>query len=470
MKNNKSFLHCTAIAAAMLAFTACSNDGILSGETQVPETVIPVAKGHPLAITASIGGGVNTRMESSETGSGIKLDWQIGDKLYMLTSADGANWDEVYYTFKANALAEGNTSKATFLCDDFSFPEGTTKVKFIYTSTNVAAKADLDKNVQTLGEQSGKIEDVAKHIYMETADLDATTEEDVKNLAATLAHSNAVMKVVIAKSDIQWGDAGYAPAQITMKLQSNVKLAGTTENTITINNTAAWDENSQIIANVVVCMTGEGMGTGDRWIFSTKDGLGNSLVKATASAKLLAGGKRYNAPVNFATGDYFPLLSSFFVNFAGDGTLDETTKTIITGAYGASGWSFENAPLNLSAYNYLVIETTVGAGKGTQLRLIDDGGFWGGAQSQTNIETAKAIFDLNNQDAVKDEAGVLTPLERKIDKANIRVACFWSFGGEDNKLVISKLYLTTTEPDTPSGDGNTEVEVPGIDDSGEDAF
>lgn len=472
MKNKQFFLHCTAIAAAMLTFAACSSDGILSEDTNVPETVIPVVKGHPLTITASIGGEAKTRMISTEAANGIKLEWEVGDKLYMLTSTDdGATWADTYYTFGATALSESGASKATFICDDFAFPEGTTKVKFIFTSGVVADKADLDKNVQSLGEQTGKIEDVAKHIYMETEALSVTSEEDVKNLTTTLVHANAVMKVVIAKSDIEWGETNYAPAEVTMQLQSNVKLAGTTDNTITIKNTSAWDENSQIVANIVVCMTGEAMGSSDRWIFSTKDGLGNSLVKATATAKLLAGGKRYNAPVTFATGDYFPLLSSHFVVYAGDGgSLDETTKTIITGAYGASGWNFENTPLNLSAYNYMVIETTDGAGKGTQLRLFDDGGFWGGAQSQTNINDAKAIFDLNNQDAGTDEAGNLTPLGRKINKANIRIACFWSFGGEDHKLVISKMYLTTTAPDVPSGDGDTEVEIPSIDDSGEDAF
>lgn len=472
MKNNKFFLHCTAIAAAILTFAACSSDGILSEETNVPETEIPAVKGHPLAITASIGGDARTRMISSEAANGIKLEWEVGDKLYMLTSTDnGASWADTYYTFKATALSENGASKATFICDDFSFPEGTTKVKFIYTSTTVAAKADLDKSVQSLGEQTGKIEDVAKHIYIETEPLSATTEEDVKNLTTTLVHANAVMKVVIAKSDIEWGDNNYAPAEITMKLQSNVKLSGTTDNTIVIKNTASWNGDSQIVANIVVCMTGEEMGASDRWIFSTKDGLGNSLVKATASAKFLTGGKRYNAPVTFATGDYFPLLSTHWVVYAGEGgSLDETTKTIITGAYGASGWNFENIPLNLSAYNYLVIETTAGSGRGTQLRLFDDGGFWGGAQSQTNINDPKAVFDLNNQDAGTDNAGTFTPLERKINKANIRLACFWSFGGEENKLVINKMYLTTTAPNVPPGDGGTEVEVPGIDDSGETAF
>ena len=48
MRNNKSFLHCTAIAAIMLVFTACSNDENFSEQTNVPETIAPVVKGHPL--------------------------------------------------------------------------------------------------------------------------------------------------------------------------------------------------------------------------------------------------------------------------------------------------------------------------------------------------------------------------------------------------------------------------------------
>lgn len=57
MRNNKSFLHCTAIAAIMLVFTACSNDENFSEQTNVPETIAPVVKGHPLVISASIGVG-----------------------------------------------------------------------------------------------------------------------------------------------------------------------------------------------------------------------------------------------------------------------------------------------------------------------------------------------------------------------------------------------------------------------------
>lgn len=76
MRNNKSFLHCTAIAAIMLVFTACSNDENFSEQTNVPETIAPVVKGHPLAISASIGGGAQTRMSSSEAANGIKLEWK----------------------------------------------------------------------------------------------------------------------------------------------------------------------------------------------------------------------------------------------------------------------------------------------------------------------------------------------------------------------------------------------------------
>ena len=479
MRNNKSFLHCTAIAAIMLVFTACSNDENFSEQTNVPETIAPVVKGHPLVISASIGGGAQTRMSSSEAANGIKLEWEVGDKLYMLTSTDnGATWADTYYTFVATALSESGASKATFICDDFAFPEGTTKVKLIYTSGAVAAKTDLDKNAQALGEQSGKIEDIAKNIYLETEALSATSEEDVKNLTTTLVHANAVMKVVIAKSDIAWGDNNYAPAEITMQLQSNVKLAGTTDNTIIIKNTSAWDENSQIVGHVVVCMVGGEIGVNDRWIFSTKDNLGNSLIKATASAKLLVGGKRYNAPVTFKTSDYFPLLNNYFNPAIWEnGTFDEANKSFSTGAYGFSGWSSEEGKgfptvWNLSNYHYLVIKFADGSehiNAGANFRMFDQIGYFSPA-SRTACDKDQVVVDLTQTlYKWKDDA----TMEGTLDISNVITIGFWSFGplGETPRpIVISNMYLTNANPDVPSGVGNTEVEVPGIDDSGEEAF
>lgn len=475
MRNNKSFLHCTAIAAIMLVFTACSNDENFSEQTNVPETIAPVVKGHPLAISASIGGGAQTRMSSSEAANGIKLEWEVGDKLYMLTSTDnGATWADTYYTFVATALSESGASKATFICDDFAFPEGTTKVKLIYTSGTVAAKTDLDKNAQALGEQSGKIEDIAKNIYLETEALSATSEEDVKNLTTTLVHANAVMKVVIAKSDIAWGDNNYAPAEITMQLQSNVKLAGTTDNTIIIKNTSAWDENSQIVANIVVCMTGEAMGTSDRWIFSTKDGLGNSLVKATTSAKLLAGGKRYNAPVTFKTDDYFPLLNDHITALSNGFIFDETEKSLATTMqYGVTGWDFRFiAHLNFSAYNYCVAEFE-STGNGYSLQFYNSDIWYGSIENlETGLTSKKVALDLNAKKTNHQKPDETGEFFDKSDIWAVTFSCTENNGEEDitNKIVIKRIYLTTTDPDVPSGDGYTEVEVPGIDDSGEEAF
>lgn len=470
MKNKNYFLYCAAIAATMFVFTACGNDGILSGETIVPETVAPVVKGHPLAINASIAGGAQTRMSSSEKENGIKLNWETGDKLYMLTSRDGTIWEDTYYMFQASTI-DTDASKATFICNNFSFPDGTTKVKLVYTSSIVENKDAFVKTAQSLGEQTGSIADVAKHIYMETAVIDATTEEEVKNLTASLVHANAVMKVKIAKSDIEWGDSNFAPAEITMKLVStSARLEGTTDNTITIKNVTAWDAEDNIVSNIVVCMTGE-IGSSDRWIFSTKDALGNSLTRATVSAKLLAGGKCYNAPVTFVTGDYFPLLRDNMVQFSGDEnsfSLNETTNTIITGNFGAAGWNFENANLNLSKYKYMVIKTTAGYGLGADFRLFYYGGFWGGKYSQTYIETSQEVMNLDELIG-KQNDNPLDPQEY-MNKATITNACFWTFGGEDKKIVIDKIYLSNTEPTDPSGDGDTKVEVPGIDDSDEDAF
>jgi hypothetical protein len=469
MKHKKSFFYHVAVAAIMLSFSACSADE--SAIDNLPEVTAPVTKGHSLTITAAINTGAKTRLVSSEGTNGIKFNWEIDDKLYMLSSTDGVIWADTYYTFAVKEI-DTDASKASFVCDDFSFPTGTTHVKFVYTSASVSTKADLEKSAQTLGTQSGKVEDVAKYIHMETAIQSADSEEAVKELSATLVHSNAVMKVVIAKSDIEWGSS-FAPTEITMKLQSSsIILNGTTDNTITVTNTAAtWNADNQIVANVVVCTTGSAT-AGDRWKFTTKDGLGNSLTKVTTSAKVLDGGKRYQAPIAFVTGDYFPLLNSNFEVFAGEGgSLNEATKTIITGAYGASGWDFIAVPLDFSAYRYLVIKAEEGYGKGTQFRLFDEGRFWGGYQCQPVITDTQTVIDLEELQVGKDEAGSFTP-ERSLNKAYITLACIWSFGGEENKLVIDKIYLTNTKPDepTPPGDGNTNIGMGDMEDTDESAF
>lgn len=458
MKNLNCFLHCAAVAAAMLTLAACSSDDILSAADTTPQKETTVVKGHPLTISAAIGTTPTTRMGSAEADNGIKLTWDTDDPLYMLTSTDGTTWAETYYTFKATEVKD---DQATFVCNDFTFPEGTTKVKVVYTLTTPTSKADLDKTKQSLGEQTGLVADVAKHLYMETKALDAASEEAVKKLTATLGHVNAVMKVVIPKSDIEWGDNSYAPKELTMKLQSNsLKLEGTTDNTITVKNDAATWDGDQLVANVVVCMTGT-KADGDRWIFTTKDGLGNTLTRATSSAKALAGGKRYKAPVTFETGDYLPLLASNWTWFAGDEatrSFDETTKTIINAQYGAGGWNFESANLNLSKYKYLVVTTTAGYGKGNQLRLYNSG-FWGGTCNETDINEAKAVCDLDNITKKADESV-------KIDKSKIQLVCFWGLGGEDNKLVVDKIYLTNTKPEG----SNPGATVDPFADADEDAF
>ncbi len=460
MKNLKCFLHSAAATAALLTLAACSSEDILSAEDTTALEETTVVKGHPLTISAAIGTTPTTRMGSAEGDNGIKLTWDKDDPLYMLTSTDGgSSWADTYFTFKATEVKD---NQATFVCDNFAFPEGTTKVKFVYTSTTPASKADLDKTKQSLGEQTGLITDVAKKLYMETEAMDATSEEAVKQLTATLNHANAVMKVVIPKSDIEWGDDGYAPRELTMKLQSSsLKLEGTTDNTITVKNDAAAWEGDQLVANVVVCMTGT-KADGDRWIFTTKDGLGNTLTRATSSAKALTGGKRYNAPVTFETGDYFPLLASNWNWFSGtesDRSFDETTKTIINAEYGAGGWEFgSTTPLNLSKYEYLVVTSTAGYGKGNQLRLYNSG-FWDSTCNETDINEAKAVFDLDNITKKNDESV-------RIDKSKIQLVCFWGLGGEDNKLVLDKIYLTNTKPEG----NNPSATVDPITDANEDAF
>jgi len=478
MKTKKTFLYCTAIAATMLAFTACSNDDTFPEENVAPVET-PTLKGSPLTISASIGNAQNnakTRLVSSESANGIKLSWEIGDKLYMMTSTDGSDWATAYYSFQATVI-DTDASKATFVCDDFTFPTGTTKVKFVYTSKEVSAAADLDKSAQNLSEQRGTIANVANYIHMETGALDAASEVAVKPLVTTLVQSNAVMRVTLAKSDIEWGN-DYFPAEITMKLQStSLTLKGATDNTVTIRNTTNWNAEDQITANIVVCMDGT-VSTTDRWIFTMKDGLGNSLIKATTSAKVLQGGKRYNAHLNFTTENYFPLLAGYFnPSIWETGALDESQKTFATGAYGFAGWTTEAngypTGWNLSNYNYLVLKFANGSqhiAAGANFRMYDEASYWA-TQSHTACDKDQIVIDLTQE--MKKWSGD-NETSDALDITKVAIIGFWSFGpdnGVNRNIILDKMYLTNTDPtDNPSGDGNTNITTPGIDDAGEDAF
>lgn len=86
-------------------------------------------------------------------------------------------------------------------------------------------------------------------------------------------------------------------------------------------------------------------------------------------------------------------------------------------------------------------------------------------QTITLCDQAQNVIDLSQPlDKWVDD----NTTDGTLDITNIAIAGFWSFG--DGAIIVKKMYLTNTAPGTPSGDGNTDVEVPGIDDSDESAW
>ncbi len=474
MKKATFLWHSAAVAVAMLSLTSCSNDDEL--ETSAPvveETVAEEAAGHTLEISASIGN-ASTRLAGSETTTGIKLTWELGDKIYLMTSTDGTTWADDCFEFTATALGS-DASSATFTCNEFSFPDNTTHVKFVYTPESVIDSEDLTIENQDLSSQTGTIDYVASHLFLESDVYEAASETAVKGLTATMSHKNAVMKVVIPESDIVWGD-GYAPTTVTMQLESSsVELMGTANNTITLSNSAlTWDDSGNIVANIVVCMDGE-IGATDYWVFSTTDALGNQLILATSSAKLLEGGKRYSAPVTFTTGNYFPFLEEWFTEFSGSaGSFSRTTSTLVMDTYGAMGWYYtENfgAALNLSNYKYLVLRLTSGYGVGNQLRMSEIS-YWD-EQVQFAIDSKRTTIDLDAMPVIKDDAGTVTEMGYNLDKSNIALVCFWSYGGNDNAIVFDEISLkneSTGDDEEGSSTVDTGTSVDEIEDTDESAF
>lgn len=454
--------------ASVLAITGCGSEAMLDEPAGNIDNQI--RESESLTITASIKSDMATRMGSAEGESGIKLSWTANDKLYLLTSPDGNTWNDQFLTFTASKIDENNNSNATFTCADFSLPEGTKKVKYVFSAGQVNSKADLEKNAQKLGLQTGSIADVAGLLHMESAVMDAATSDDVKKLTVSMVHSNAVMKVSVKKGDVKWGD-NYNPQSVALTLDSNtMTLFGTENNTVTITN-PEWNTDGEIVANVVVCMEGA-IADGDRWILSTTDGKGNSLIQATNGAKALIGGKRYNAPITFSTADYFPILERYMtLNLWNQCLLEEATKTLTVAKDGGNGgWSAENGIFpttwDLTGYSYLVVDLAGNPTDTGNITLRSNGFNADGYALDFNSETSKIVVELG-----ADLTYEVNGETQTLDKTKVNVISFWSWPGVT--LKFNKIYLTDEKPaDTPVTPGvdDPQIGVGDIIDSGENAW
>ncbi len=121
----------------------------------------------------------------------------------------------------------------------------------------------------------------------------------------------------------------------------------------------------------------------------------------------------------------------------GDGnTYDEETHTLVTDAYGFGGWEYSNG-LDLSAYNYLVVEFCKGTNVtgGIDFRLFDQNSYWTDCASYT-VNSYRMVIDLHS----------MTANGAAVDPSHLYIIGFWTYGGESNRVVLNNVYVTNTYP------------------------
>ncbi len=122
------------------------------------------------------------------------------------------------------------------------------------------------------------------------------------------------------------------------------------------------------------------------------------------------------------------------------GSYDEDTHTLITGSFGFGGWQYSTG-MDLSGYNYLVIEL----GQGTNVsgsnfvKMYDTNSYWD-TPAVWAINSYRIVIDLNGD--FYDESGNLLDF----DTSTIYILGFWTWGGSDNAVVISRVYTTDEYP------------------------
>lgn len=114
------------------------------------------------------------------------------------------------------------------------------------------------------------------------------------------------------------------------------------------------------------------------------------------------------------------------------------SQTLITGAYGFGGWQYANG-LDLSSANYLVVELNQGTNVSgsNQFRIFDTNSYWDEA-AEYPINDYRLVIDLNNMTTASSG--------RQLDASHLYIIGFWTIGGQDNAVVINKVYTSQTAP------------------------
>lgn len=157
---------------------------------------------------------------------------------------------------------------------------------------------------------------------------------------------------------------------------------------------------------------------------------GNAVVNATYTS---SGGvsKKTSFTVHSTI---FPLTEELFnPSIWENGSFDDETRTLITGQYGFGGWQYGNG-IDLSDYDYLVVELGNDNDLSVSFRLFDENNYWSQPAIYDFGNTYRVVVELNNM--YKSIAGQ----QVKLNPSHIYIIGFWSTGGKP--IVIKDIYLT----------------------------
>lgn len=120
-----------------------------------------------------------------------------------------------------------------------------------------------------------------------------------------------------------------------------------------------------------------------------------------------------------------------------EGSYSTISHTLITGAFGFGGWKYNNG-LDLSAYNYLIVELCQGTNVdgNSSFRLFDANDYWG-QPAGYSVNDYRLVIDLKN---MKTDGGV------SIDPSHLYIIGFWTSGGKDNAVILNRVYAAQERP------------------------
>ncbi|MBP3776528.1 MAG: cellulase family glycosylhydrolase [Prevotella sp.] len=119
------------------------------------------------------------------------------------------------------------------------------------------------------------------------------------------------------------------------------------------------------------------------------------------------------------------------------GTFQEATGALVTGQYGFGGWQYAQG-VDLSSYNYLIVELSHAQSAGASFRLFDNNNYWTSPFRVSFGAQTRVVIDLHNMKAYKDDA--CTQFDHDVDPSHIYIAGFWTYGG--TPIYIKQIFLS----------------------------